>query len=632
MKYTNLLPIIMSVILCSQTFSQTGSLDESFGERGKVLTTSAGDFLLCRTSALQRDGKLLAAGRFSSNEKPEGFCIIRYLTDGTVDSSFGKAGLVITDFDDSLSYDYGSEIIYSLAIQPDGKIVAAGQGYRYSLKGQESNNIPNWNFQLARYLPDGRLDSSFGKNGKVETDFGQIEQGYAMLLLPDGRIVVAGSTAPLPFQPFELIEDFLLVRYLPDGRVDESFGDKGKVITNFSSSYEDIVKSLALQEDGRIVAGGSSRNVGDYNTGKFALARYNTNGTLDIGFGEQGKVVTDFGANSEEIRDIAVQQDGKIVAVGFGNDFLLIRSNMALVRYNVDGRIDPSFGTEGKANIRFSEGSSRAESISLQANGKIILAGDVYSSTIENFALARCNKDGNLDSTFGTNGKVVTDMGGYDYAYSSVLQADGKIVLAGESDDEGGTYSSFAIARYNGDPIENPLISKIDTWIRNNMLGWYTTNSNNVNYYCIQRSSTGTSFQEEKRIPAQSIPALVQQAQSNERQTYGYALSAAAPNSYYRVAAIKKDGSVAYSDAVYYRGSSSLINVYPNPAKNMLGVSGLKGSSTLTITNEQGFPVKRIENIKASSYQINIAQLPRGTYYLKASDETGNTTVQFLKQ
>jgi len=375
----------------------SGSLDSLFGTAGKVTTDlgSTGD----RASALvlQPNGKLVAAGSANGD-----FTLARYNTDGSLDTSFGAAGKVATDFGST------SDQAFALVLQPDGKLVAAGSA--------------NGDFALARYNADGSLDPSFGTGGKVTTDFGTTgDTALALVLQPDGKLVAAGSTSNF---------DCVLARYNADGSLDTNFGTGGKVTTTgFGAS------ALILQPDGKLVAAGDLFTVATNDN--FGLARYNSDGSLDSTFGAGGEVLTDFGGE-EFATALVLQPDGKFVVAGVsssGPDF-------ALARYNTDGSLDTSFGSGGKV---ITAGFGSAAALVLQPDGKLVAAGDGFLplATNDDFGLVRYNPDGSLDTGFGAGGKVLTDFGGAnDAATSLVLQPDGKIVAAGISGGD------FALARY----------------------------------------------------------------------------------------------------------------------------------------------------------------------------------------
>jgi uncharacterized delta-60 repeat protein len=239
--------------------------------------------------------------------------------------------------------------------------------------------------------------------------------------------------------------DFALARYNTDGTLDTNFGTGGKVITAIGSST-DVAESVAIQSDGKIVAAGFSNN-GSNND--FALVRYNTNGTLDTTFDSDGKVTTAIGSANDAAYSVAIQSDGKIVAAGFSNNGS--NNDFALVRYNTDGSLDTNFGTGGKVTTAIGSGIDIAYSVAIQTDGKIVAAGFSRSGgNNDDFALVRYNTNGTLDTTFDSDGKVTTAIGsGADIAQSVAIQTDGKIVAAGYSNN--GSNVDFTLVRYNTD-------------------------------------------------------------------------------------------------------------------------------------------------------------------------------------
>ena len=397
--------------------SSTGIPDTSFGTGGKVITPVGNSNDRAYSIAIQPDGKIVAAG-YSYSSSNNDFAVVRYNTDGTLDTSFGGTGKVVTPVGNS------TDRAYSIAIQPDGKIVAAG----YSSRGS------NDDFALVRYNTDGTLDTSFGTSGKVITPVGNsTDVVTSVAIQPDGKIVAAGYSSS------SSTYDFALVRYNTDGTLDTSFGTGGKVVTPVGNSNDEAF-SVAMQADGKIVAAGYSYSSSNDD---FALVRYNTDGTLDTSFGGTGKVVTPVGNSDDEALSVAIQADGKIVAAGYsiGSTY-----DFALVRYNTDGTLDTSFGTSGKVITPVGNSDDGEYSIAIQPDGKIVAAGYSYNSSTYDFALVRYNTDGTLDTSFGTGGKVVTPVGNStDVVTSVAMQADGKIVATGYS--IGSTYD-FALVRY----------------------------------------------------------------------------------------------------------------------------------------------------------------------------------------
>jgi uncharacterized delta-60 repeat protein len=295
---------------------------------------------------------------------------------------------------------------------------------------------------LARYRADGTLDSTFGEGGKVITDFGGRYEGAESLALQnDGKIIVAGRTGG-----GDSDFDFALGRYNTDGTLDSTFGAQGKVIIDFGG-LDDIGWGMSLQGDGKIIVAGESDNG---SKSDFALARYNADGTLDTSFDGDGKITTDFSGGNDSAWSVAVQSDGKIIVVGRTGE--ASNSDFALARYNADGTLDSSFGQDGKVSTDFEGRSESAKGVALQNDGKIIVAGSISQqpNITPGFALARYNPDGTLDSSFDGDGKVTTRIGfTNDFLEDVVVQSNGKIVVVGRAYFLPPTYWDVVLVRYN---------------------------------------------------------------------------------------------------------------------------------------------------------------------------------------
>jgi uncharacterized delta-60 repeat protein len=409
--------------------ASAGELDPAFGNGGKV-TTDMGRDEGGQAIALQSDGKVIVAGGAESKKKGRDFAVARYNRDGSLDSSFGTDGVAGYDF------DRGDDYATAVAIQSDGKIVVAG--YAYSDLSQSDD------FGLVRFNSDGSLDSSFGSGGQVLLDFYGLKDAVnGVAIQSDGKIVAAGYCLVSADQC-----DFALARFNPDGSADTSFGSQGRVNTNLFNRCDEAY-AIAIQSDGRIVlAGGTSEPI---TFGDFGLARYNSDGTLDLTFGTGGKIKTDFSGGSEYASAVAIQPDGKIVAVGETYGYATgSYDDFALARYNVDGSLDASFGTDGKVSTDFFSSPDYAYDVLLQPDGRIIAIGRAATTTYAeslDFALARYNSDGSLDTSFGLNGKVNTDFFGDDSAQRAVLTANGRVIAAGYS-ISGDTGIDIALACY----------------------------------------------------------------------------------------------------------------------------------------------------------------------------------------
>jgi uncharacterized delta-60 repeat protein len=400
-----------------------GDLDPAFGGGDGRVTTDFGDVDRADGVAVQADGKIVVAGSAGGRGGPD-FAVARYNADGSLDPTFDGDGKVTTDF--ASSHDQG----FAVALQADGKIVVAGEAFLMDL-----------DFALARYNTDGSLDPTFGGgDGKVSTDLGLSENdaALAVAIQADGKIVAAGYVRRELFHP-NYPEDFAVARFNADGSPDLDFGVGGNVTTDLESD-SDVAYGVAFQADGKIVAVGSIHVPSA--TTDFGLARYNTDGSLDTTFDGDGKLTTHFGV-SDSAAAVALQGDGKIVAAGN----VLIGSNFdfGLARYNTNGSLDTTFDGDGKVTTGFADSDS-ANEVAIQGDGKIVAAGSASMSGDSEFALARYNTNGSLDTTFGGDGRVTTDFGGLDTARGIAIRGDRRLVAVGCTSCSDA--SDFAVARY----------------------------------------------------------------------------------------------------------------------------------------------------------------------------------------
>jgi uncharacterized delta-60 repeat protein len=356
-------------------YNTDGTLDNTFGSRGKVRTDFPGLAAVPSSVVIQPDGKIVVAGgAFPLFTFLGDFKVVRYNPNGSLDTSFGDGGIVTTTFPEG-SY------AFDVALQSDGKIIAAGTVFVDFNPGESSDT----DFALARYNPDGTPDATFGSGGQVSTDFvGFEDDAFSVLIQPDGKIVAVGSANdPATFY------DFAAARYLSNGTIDTTFGVAGKVHTDFGDQNFDRARSAALQSDGRIVAAGFaiSQNGGVQN---FAVARYTSNGVLDTTFSRDGKTQIDFGDCCQSANKVLLQSDGKIITVGYANtedsdsDFLL-------ARLSPRGALDSTFGVGGKVRTSFGDLNGGANGAALQSDGKIVAVGfqATFTNQWANFALAR---------------------------------------------------------------------------------------------------------------------------------------------------------------------------------------------------------------------------------------------------
>lgn len=412
MKNKSILLVFLMLIICTVSFSQPGSLDSEFGTDGFVMTGFNNvSYAAGYSLAVQTDGKIVVAGLYQKSSGFHDFALVRYNMDGSLDGTFGIEGVVTTDLG-------SDDISYAVVLQADGKIVVAGTS---SISGLNK-------FAIARYTTDGTLDSSFGTDGLV---LGPLGEGRSVALQADGKILVAGSTLSLL--------DFSVVRYNPDGTLDNTFASGGIATTDFGGGT-DQAKSIAIQLDGKIIVAGTSESGGS----DFAIVRYNPNGTLDDTFNGNGILTTNMGTGEDGFgNSVLIQPDGKIVVAGTSSNDNG-SSRIAVVRYTSVGNLDNSFGPNGIVKTFIGDGFASGKSVALQTDGKLVVAG--YDDW--DFALVRYNEDGSLDATFDSDGIVISDLFSDERGYSCVIQQDGKILVAGTVfNGQFDTYV-FVVARY----------------------------------------------------------------------------------------------------------------------------------------------------------------------------------------
>ncbi|MEZ5842231.1 MAG: hypothetical protein R3D27_00675 [Hyphomicrobiaceae bacterium] len=387
-----------------------------------IVTTAVGAFLDHGYGmALQSDGKIVVVGDGNFD-----FAIARYNPNGSLDTSFGGGDGVETTQIGSLT---GAAL--DVAIQPDGKIIAVG----FLVTG----SVPD--IALVRYNADGSLDTTFGGgDGVVSTSVGTaFDQAYSVALQPDGKIVVGGFA-------FVGTDDFALVRYESDGTLDTTFGGGDGIVTTPIGASHEAGQSVIIQPDGKIVVAGYASN-GSNND--FAIARYNPDGSLDPTFDGDGRALVAVGASADQGYQVLLQPDGKLLIGGFTHNGANL--DFAVVRLEANGSLDTSFGSgTGKVTTAIGPGDNFGYSMALQADGRILAAGPASNGTDTDFAVARYNSDGSLDTTFGGTGFVTTPIGnGTDEAYGILVQPDGKIIVSGTSFN--GSDGDFALIRYNAD-------------------------------------------------------------------------------------------------------------------------------------------------------------------------------------
>jgi uncharacterized delta-60 repeat protein len=405
--------------------AQPGSLDPDFGDQGKVIEVIGGNHVNATFVAVQDDQKILVCGGVEGPDFDPTALIYRYMPDGTPDESFGDLGhinikhgdddcyaksvaqlpdgrivvlvsiegstsesiaLYMYEADGSPDFQFGQQGIalltfgstylrgQAMIIQPDGKIVFAG--YR----GEEGSPV-NWPM-VARYWPDGEIDSDFGVNGVSQTTIGDDYSGITSIgLQPDGKIVIGG------YCNIENVECFAMMRFTADGELDTSFDGDGKLITSFPTGDADI-NALVVQPDGKIVVAGYVQITNENN--EIVVARYLPDGSFDLDFNNDGIAVLPFSPHRDQARSLILQPDGHLLLSGYvQNGATLSTLNCAVARLTPSGFPDVTFHEEGLAQYNFGHAAESINEIALQADGKIVAVGYVQEENFNRMLIAR---------------------------------------------------------------------------------------------------------------------------------------------------------------------------------------------------------------------------------------------------
>lgn len=507
-----------------------GTLDTTFGVGGKATLSINDQQDIVRAIAIQPDGKiLLAGGTKNASNGNENFALARFNADGSIDTTFGGGdGKVTTDMADD---DY----IYDVAVQPDGNIVVAGSAF----DGDDSK------FAIARYDGNGTLDPSFSGDGKTMlTVNDNTASARNLTLLDNGKILIAGN-----LQRANGYSDFALLRLNSNGSIDTSFHGDGWVLTPITSGdATDVGAAIVLQSNtidhdntnDKIVLGGFSGNLNnsDYD---FAVVRYLNNGTLDDSsstpFSDDGKKSVAITSRDDKAfgiaLDLSTPSNPKIVQSGWTETSGELRAS--IVRYNNDGSLDTSLGTTGKITLTYEVGN--IDNLSVQADGKILIASRKDSASDDNFAIIRLNTDGSFDTSFDGDGVAEVSFGNQeDVGYVVALDAQGRILVGGKAGED------FGVARFTNDLSARSLQGRV--YVDSNRDGQFTAGEQPLAGVKLELHKTVT-------LGGDSEDRLVWETTTD---TEGKYLFANLPPDSYEIREFTPDG---YYDDVDYVGSLS---------------------------------------------------------------------------
>lgn len=361
---------------------------------------------------------------------------------GSLDLNFGSNGIASIDFPSNFD-DRGQCVL----VQPDGRILMAGGSY-------QANGVK---FAIARLMTNGTLDNTFGTSGRATAQAGSPPNLddiiYAMALQPDGKIVAAGRTfaTGLGYRA-------VVLRFNANGTIDNTFGTNGIRVDDIAPGNEDCYYGVAVQADGKIVAGGLAKSSSDFDV---VVARYNANGTPDATYGTNGFAILDIGGVDNRGSAMVLQPDGKVVVAGtHGNP--AVDSDFLLARFTTTGAPDATFGTGGSVISAFSPSTDWAYGLALQPDGKLVAAGMVTNGAAANVGVARYLTNGTLDTTFDGDGLAINAFSAACYARAVAVLPDGRIVTGGN------TLLSMLIVMFNAngspdlnfsfDAVESPVL------------------------------------------------------------------------------------------------------------------------------------------------------------------------------
>jgi len=402
--------------------AQVGNLDAGFSGDGKLMTPVGNGMDIAYGVVAQANNRIIAVGMTHSGGS-DNFAIVRYLTDGTLDLSFSGDGIVDIDFDG------GKDEARDVLLLPNGNILVGGTA---GVGG-------DLDFAFALLDPNGELISAFDGDGLMTYDFNDTDDKLSRIALHGDRIYAVGSWL------HNSEEEYAIAAFKLNGTPETAFSGDGKLVFDVSAGA-DVASSIAVQTDDKILVAGYT-GVGFAK--EFCVVRFKADGSLDNSFSTDGIVIPDVGTIDDRAYAIAIQGDQKIVVAGSsygdtGYDF-------AVVRLLADGSLDTDFGDNGYAVEMIGPFFDDGMDMILQPDGKILVTGEAaQAATDADFGLARFNTDGSLDNTFSQDGKVITIIGSgtsEDVAHAIALQPDGKIVIAGEAQNNAGNLD-FALARY----------------------------------------------------------------------------------------------------------------------------------------------------------------------------------------
>ncbi len=598
----NRLPVACMVALLAMFLLTAASYGQT--NNFKLLVDMGTRYDYAYSIAVQHDNKVIVGGDAWGNP-----CMIRFDTTGAPDQSFGLNGKVFATWNCG-SNPAGNDI----KVQEDGKIVL---GTRY-------HNGTDENFVVARYQTDGTPDGEFGDNGKVITRIGDYSDlCNCIAIQPDGKILAGGCTGV--DTAFKWMYDFAVVRYHPDGQIDNEFGENGSVTTHIGDQYS-IGYSMAIQPDGKIILAGETR---DSIFSDVAIARYHPDGSPDQSFGTAGIIRTALSETDDFARSVALQSDGKIVVAGSTRQDLS-NYDIALIRYHPDGSPDHTFGVNGV--VKTDVGNEFGNSVAVQPDQKIIVAGGLTTTTIYDFAILRYQPDGTLDNSFGTNGLISISFGAGDSeGHAVTLGRHGEVIIAGSYNHGSPNYFDFALVRLFSKL--NPSASPLLTFPENGAAGQQV--SPELAWSPVQgNASYHLQISEVPDFATLTFEATGMTATSCMAEGLDYNTTY-----YWRVCATVDGITGSWSDTWSFTTTEDTgmatenetqIRLYPLPAADILFIGGIENEqSTVELLSADGKMIRQRKGFGIK--HLHLRGIPGGIYILRITGPEHNLTKKIMK-
>jgi uncharacterized delta-60 repeat protein len=603
--------LVLFCLVSKFSISQDGKIDSSFGVNGKAtfaFSNSSASF--AQATAIQKDGKIVIVGYYNYSLSTN-FCVKRLLSNGAPDFTFGDSGLVVTHF----STGRGSYAI-SVEIQNDGKLLVGGSAFR------DDNDL---SFALVRYNTNGSLDTSFGNNGQILTfvNYGRNEGILDLVVLNDNRIIAVGG--------FDLFGPSAIIAYKSNGQVDSSFGNNGvSGLTGGATSTYAVKPS----SDGGFITLRGSDDGGTQNM-DFCVEKYKSTGRLDSTFGKNGRTSIDFYNNQDKPACLGILPDNSIIVVGrvsaVSGQFLT-NWKTGIVKLKPNGIVDSSFGTNGRITHYLQSASTTylsATAVNFQKDGKILITTQY---DFKNYSISRLDLNGSLDSTFGTKGTLIVNIGlttDSETFNNSALQTDNKLIVVGNNNKLANVYRISL--------FDEILPLRLISFYANhngktNLITWSTSEEINTDHFILEKSNNSMDF-----TTLGTIKAL-----NNGKPKNDYSFTDQQPLksiNYYRLKMIDKDGKVSLSATRNVNNSNSFdATLYPNPVHQNLTLSfntEKEMSVQVEIVNAEGKQVMKqyVQIPYGTSIKIlNVAALSSGSYFVRITGQNIQSGLKFIKR